>query len=208
MVKEIIPSTISLNKKEEKKMEDIQEAFKEFTRSLSEHGVKDVECRMEQGKLILEQKLGSGIRGLGYDAEEKSLWLCLDQLDPDTIEENQKWNANTVLSIENKFQEVKLEKIDDSTVKIVISSGHPVVCLAKLLGKENNICLPGQYNNWQRSHDQAFTLDEETGDLENVIKWNGSQIECKVAIKDMPCDWQSGKWKQNASQKLEAELSE
>lgn len=200
--REIFPSKPEKEKNQEKTKEQLLEEFKT---SLEKHGVKGVECRLEQGRLVIEQTLGTGIRGLGYDKEAQSLWLCLDQLDPETIRQNQKWNANTILDSGAELSGVTIERIDEKRVKITITPEHPVVALARLIGKENAIHLPGRFNNWKL--DSPFELNEETGELENEIAWDGEPAECKVAISDIPCKWETGGWKDKAEQKLEAELN-
>ena len=73
-----------------------EQLLQELQASFEKYGIRDAEIRLESGKLIIEQKLGSGVRGLGYDKEEESLWMCLDQNNPESIANNQKWNANTL----------------------------------------------------------------------------------------------------------------
>ncbi len=189
--------------KQEKTKEQLLEEFKI---SLEKYGVRNIECSFEQGKLTIEQKLGSGIRGLGYDKKAESLWLCLDQSDPATIIENQRWNANTILDLEKGLPGIAMEKIDGQKVKIRIAADHPAATLARLISKEEAVCLPGQFNNWQL--DNPFKLNKETGEMENEILWDGNSTEGKIAISNTPCDWQSGQWEVKAAQKLEIELGE
>ncbi len=197
------PGEIFTPKAEKEKTKE--QLLQEFKISLEKHGVKGVECRLEQGRLVIEQTLGAGIRGLGYDKGAQSLWLCLDQLDPKKIRENQRWNANTILDSGAELPGVTIKRIDGKRVKITIAPEHPAACLARLTGKESAIHLPGQFNSWKL--DSPFGLNEETGELENEIKWDGKPAECKVAISDVPCEWEDGKWKDKAKQKLEAELN-
>jgi len=191
---------------EQKAEKNKEQLLEEFKNSLEKYGVEDVECRLEKGKLVIEQKLGSGIRGLGYDKNAKSLWLCLDQSDSETIKENERWNANTVLDLKKEMLGINFEKISDENTKIRIAGDHPVATLARLLDREKVVCLPGRFNNWKL--DNPFQVNEETGKLENEIEWDGKPVECKVAIDGIECGWQSGKWRDEAQQKLEAKLGE
>jgi hypothetical protein len=193
--------------------EDIQKAHEnkktkemllvEFKGALEKYGVKNVECRLEGGKLVVEQTLSEGIRGLGYDKEAKSLWLCLDQMDPETIRENQQWNTNTILSGESQLPGVKIEKVGEK-IKIVISADHPIAALSRLMGEGSGVNLPGKYNNW--NIDNPFKINEKTGELENELNWDGSETEVKVALTDVTADWEAGKWQNKAHQSLGVDL--
>lgn len=191
-----------LNKKEQEKTKE--ELLLEFKESLEKYGVENIECRLEQGRLIIEQKLGSGIRGLGYDKNKKDLWLCLDQSNSKTVKENERWNANTILDLEKELPGIVIEKIDKERMIIKIAIDHPVSALARLTGKQDSVYLPGKYNNWQ--FDQPFIKNNKTGELTNEIAMSSDSTECKIAISDMTCDWESGKWQNEASQKMEAQL--
>ena len=183
-----------------------EQLLEEFKISLEKYGVKNIECSFEQGKLTIEQKLGSGIRGLGYDKDKEDLWLCLDQSNPKTVKDNERWNANTILDLEKELPGITTEKIDDQNVKVRIAVDHPITVLARFVGKESSVHLPGNFNDWKL--DNPFKLNEETGELENEISWDGNSTEGKIAISNTPCDWQSGQWKDKATQRLEAELGE
>jgi len=191
--------------KEKSPEKNKEQLLQEFKISLEKYGVEGVECRLEQGRLVIEQTLGAGIRGLGYDEKAQSLWLCLDQLDPEKIRENQRWNANTILDSRAELPGVTIERIDGKRVKITIAPEHPAASLARLTGKEEAVHLPGQFNGWKLA--SPFGLNEKTGGLENEIEWDGEPAECKVAISGVPCQWEDGGWKDEAEQKLEAGLS-
>ena len=153
----------------------------------------------------MEQKLGSGIRELGYDKEKKDLWLCLDQSNTKkTVTENERWNANTVLDLEKKLPGITIEKIDKTQMIIKIAIDHPVTALSRLTDKQNSIYLPGKYNNWQ--FDKPFIFNDEKEELINKLDMDDGSTECKIAINDISCDWESGKWQDEASQKIEVQL--
>lgn len=188
----------------EQKEKSRNELFTEFKNSLESHGVENLEARIEDEKLILEQKLGSGINGLGYDKNEKSLWLCLDQ-NKQNIEQNQRWNANTVMDLKKEFPGIIMEESRKGKIKVTISHDHPVATLSALLERSSQVNLCGGFNKWRRG-DNPFIKNKETRDLEVEIEWDGKPVESKIAITESPCNWNSGKWKNKASQKLEAEL--
>lgn len=175
----------------------------EFKDSSKKYGIKNIECGLEGNRLVVAQTLGGGIRGLGYDKEAKSLWLCLDQMFPATVKENKQWNANTILTAKSELPGVKIETVGEIT-KIVIASDHPIVALARLIGKENCVTLPGEYNNWEVNG--AFKFNTETGELKNNLNWDGSRTEVKIAIMDVTADWADGKWQVGAKQILSVDL--
>lgn len=176
----------------------------EFKSSMEKYGVKNVDCRFEEGNLVIEQKLGEGIRGLGYDKEEKSLWMCLDQKDPKSIKENQRWNANTLLELSSRFPGIKIDKQEEGKVKVTLDAEHPIVKLSQILGEGKSVCLPGSYNGWRREN--PFLLNKDTEEMEVVLSWDGELTECKVAILNSPCQWGSGKWKSASEQRMDIKI--
>ena len=74
-----------------KKIIDLYTKIKTLKQSLSAYGIQGLTVAANSGSLRLEQILGQGIRGLGYDKGEGSLWLCLDQKDPASIANNAGW---------------------------------------------------------------------------------------------------------------------
>ena len=166
------------------------------------HGVTGLTIRVENSTLILEQRLGSGIKGLGYDRNEHSFWLCLNQGQPESVSENARWDANTILSAQSKFSGIKITLIAKNKYRIIIQNNHPVAVLAKYLNKENSVYLPGEYNNWNRTKN-PFKLNNDTGALEVVIDWDGSPMECKIALADVEANWSDGGWRNGFFQRME-----
>lgn len=181
-----------------------EKLLKNLMASFGKYGIQNVECRIEQGEFIIEQKLGEGMKGLGYDKNGKSLWLCLDQINPETIADNEKWNANTLINIESNLPGIKIIS-DKGKIKLEIEKDHPAITLAQMFKKENNIFLPGEFNNWQLNNN--FELNEKTGKWEIDIKnWDGNIAQCKIAISDLEADWNAGKWEEGAIQKMKVNL--
>lgn len=182
-----------------------EEILEEFKNSLREYGVEGVEVRLEKNKFVVEQKCGEGIRGLGYDKDKNNFWLCLDQKNPEeSVKENQRWNANTILDLEKKFPGVNLEKTEEGKVKIEIDADHPISTLSVLMGKEKSVYLPGGFNGWKM--EKPLELNKETGKLEGELSWDGNPVECKIAIADIYINWEDGGWKNGADQKMETRL--
>lgn len=202
MFKESFPS----NEQNAERKKTREELLEEFKNSLEKYGVEGAEVRLEGDNLVVEQKCGEGIRGLGYDKEKKSFWLCLDQKNPkESVKENQRWNANTILDSEKKFPGVNLEKIEERKVKIGIDPDHPVAALSALIGEEKEVYLPGKFNDWKM--EKPLEFNEETGKLEGELLWDGEKpVECKVAIADVYSNWKDGGWKKGAEQKMEIRL--
>ncbi len=189
----------------EKKQKTREGLLEEFKNSLREYGVEGVEVKLEGNKLVVEQKYGEGIRGLGYDKNKNSFWLCLDQKNPEeSVKENQRWNANTILDLEKEFYGVNLEKIEEGKIKIEIAADHPVATLSALIGKEKDVYLPGGFNGWKM--EKPLELNEETGKLEGELLWDGRPVECKIAIADIYIKWEDGNWENGANQKMETRL--
>lgn len=91
-------------------------------------------------------------------------------------------------------------KTSKFSTRITIAADHPVAALARITGSVQAVCMPGKYNGWQRGEDRF--AENPQGDLEVEIGWNGNPTECKIAILGSPSDWSSGKWRNEASQKL------
>ena len=194
-----------------------EELLKEFESSLEKHGVEGVKIKIEEKegklKLVIEQKYGEGICGLGYDKGARTLWFCLDQNNPkETVRENNRWDANTVLNLENEYPGIKFEEAGEGIMKVTIAADHPVTAFANLNKKDGNVHLSGEFNNWDL--EEPFKLNEETGELEGIVAWDGNgSIECKIAISDIKNPdienvWEDGGWKDEANQKMEIDLGE
>ncbi len=191
--------------KPEEKEKTREELLEVFKNSLREYGVEGAEVRLEGNKLIIEQKCGEGIRGLGYDKVKNNFWLCLDQKNPEeSVKENQRRNANTILDLEKKFPGVNLEKTEEGRVKIEIDASHSVAALAVLMNKEKDVYLSGGFNGWKVEN--PLELNEETGKLEGELSWDGKPVDCKIAIADIYINWEDGGWKNGADQKMETRL--
>ncbi|MCK4918987.1 MAG: hypothetical protein KAS01_01240 [Candidatus Pacebacteria bacterium] len=193
---------IPTNEKE-KTREDLLE---DLENSFEKYGVEGVEVRLEGDKLVMEQKYGEGIRGLGYDKEKSNLWLCLDQKNSqESINENQRWNANTVLDMEKQFLGVSMKKIEEGKIRIEIDKDNPLFVIASLSGRSENIYLPSEINGWKL--EESLEFDEETGKLIGELLWDGDgSIECKVAISGIQSNWDDGEWKDDTNQKMETRL--
>jgi hypothetical protein len=181
-----------------------EELLKNLKNSFETYGIQDVECRIEQGNLIIKQNIDEGISGLGYDKNGKNLWLCLEQIDPKALASNQEWNANTLMSLNSKFQGIQITKIEGK-IKIEIDENHPAIAMAQMFKKGDNMFLPGEYNHWKLS--TPFKLNQETGKWElNIEDWDGKTTQCKIAISDVEADWEDGKWGKNTSQQMKVNL--
>ena len=181
--------------------------MEDLKNSLREYGVEGAEVRIEGDKLIVEQKYGEGIRGLGRS--NSSAWMCLIQEDLKSFKENQKFNANTILDFEKEYQGIIFEDIEENekgetTMKIRITATHPVAVFANLNGKNESVYFPGDFNGWKA--EEPLKFDEETGELEGEIIWNKKkQAECKVAIR-AKSSFDDNKWKEGADQTMEITL--
>lgn len=185
----------------------LQERFILLEESFERHGVSGLSMFSAGGnQFVMRQLTNTGIRGLGYDKSENSLWLCLDQ--GNFSIKNQRWNENSAFELNNLLKDVSMLQ-DGNKLHITLNEQHPVTCLARILQRLDKVFLPGQYNDWDRKNN-PFKPHWEKGiiklilDLADVDKLG----ECKIAIMDSPCTWHDGKWKNNAEQKMIVFLDE
>lgn len=193
---------------ESEKEKTREELLEEFIISLKEHGVEGVEVRIEGNNLILEQKYGEGIRGLSRS--NSSVWICLDQKDPESFKENNGSNANTNIDFGEEYSGIIFEKNEDGKMAIRIDTDHPVAKLASLLGKNNEVYLPGDFNKWKAPDPLDF--DEKTKEIKGVIErgtvWGEKkEAQCKIAIH-IKSEFDNGEWEDGADQKMEINLEE
>lgn len=177
-----------------------QELFILFEESCKRHGVAGLSISFANGNFVMTQQTKTGIRGLGYDKNESSLWLCLDQ--GDFSIKNNRWNQNSIFELNDHLKDVSLLQ-DGKNLHITLNGQHPVACLARLIGRTDKVFLPGQYNDWNRSNNPFKPHYEKDSiklvlDLADIDKLG----ECKIAITDCQCEWDSGEWKNNNEQKL------
>lgn len=159
-----------------------EELLEEFISSLKEHGVEGVEVKIEQNILIIEQKYGEGIRGLGKS--DSSIWVCPVQEDLESFKENDGFNANTNIDFRKKYLGITFGENEDGKKTIEFGADHPITTLANLLEKNDQVCLPGQFNGWKEPKQLKF--DKDTGVIGGVIEgekgWNEEEAQCKVSI--------------------------
>ncbi|MCK4800285.1 hypothetical protein KAS31_04880 [Candidatus Parcubacteria bacterium] len=169
---------IPINEKEKTK----EELLEEFVSSLERHGVKDVEVRIEGNILIIEQEYGKGIRGWGKS--DSSIWVCPDQNKLESFSENDGFNANTNIDFRKEYLGLTFGKNEDGKKTVEFDADHPITTFANLLGKNDQVCLPGQFNEWKKPKQLKF--DEDTGTIGGVIErekgWNEEEAQCKVSI--------------------------
>ena len=199
---EQMPTPIDETEKEKTR----EELLKEFKSSLKKHEIEGVETRMEDNSLAIEQKYGEGIRGLSRS--NSSVWMCLDQEDPESFEENRGSNANTNVDFRKKYPGIAFGESENGRMKIRIAADHPVATLASLLGKNEEVYLPGDFNGWYAPNPLEF--NKETGEIEGEIErekvWDKNKpAQCKIAIH-IKSEFDDGGWEDGAEQKMEIVL--
>jgi len=159
-----------------------EELLEEFVSSLEGHGVKDVEVRIEGNILIIEQEYGKGIRGWGKS--DSSIWVCPVQEDLESFKENDGFNANTNINFEKKYSGLTFGRNEDGKRTVEFDTDHPITTLANLLGKNDQVCLPGQFNEWKEPKQLKFDKDTRVigGVIEGEKGWNEEEAQCKVSI--------------------------
>ncbi|MBM4401933.1 MAG: hypothetical protein FJ044_01690 [Candidatus Cloacimonetes bacterium] len=162
-----------------------------FVEAAEEYGIEGLGCHVEGDREVLEQKVGEGWPGLGYDG--KNLWMGLTH---EAHVENQRWNANTILDRGREYKGILTGE------EGVITGDHP---LAKLFaawceGNPNTeIHITGVHAGWQRSESTRLSPDKE-GNLHGNIP---TGVEIKVVITDFDAKWDDGKWRIGETQRLE-----
>lgn len=170
---------IPISEKEKTK----EELLKEFISSLKKHGVEDVEVKIEENILIIEQEYEKGIRGWGKS--DSSIWVCPDQNDLESFKENDGFNANTIIDFKKEYEGLTFGENEDGKKTIEFDADHPVTALANLLGKNDQVRLPGQFNEWKEPDQLKF--NEKTGTIGGVIEGKkvlneDEEFQCKISI--------------------------
>lgn len=185
---------------EKSEMMSTKELLQLFNASLKRHGITGLKVDLEANKLILKQKLGVGLKGLGYDKDEDSLWLCLDQVNSGSSLPNELWNENSFIA-KDFYKDVTIMR-EGNLLHITLAPRHPVCCLTRLIYRTINVCLPGTYNEWRRENFFEPIWEKDTMKLVLDLDKTGPIGECKIAIMETRCSWSSGQWKPGAEQTM------
>lgn len=162
-----------------------------FTQAARDYGVEGLEYHREGDNEVLEQKVGEGWPGMGYDGE--NLWMGFTR---EAHAENQRWNANTSLEAGQTYRGIVAGEGG------MIASDHP---LAKFFNDWHNrepgseFHITGEHAGWQRDDRTRLSVDEE-GNLRGNIPV-GKEI--KAVITKVPAKWNDGQWKTGEMQRLE-----
>ncbi len=178
-------------------MEKKEEELKDLIESLEKHGVpiRDVEIEGSEGveikieeregkegkelRLIIKQKSGEGIRGLGYNGK---IWMRLNQEKANRNVANKfRHDENTKASLKSDFSGVTFEEVGEGKIKVQIDPDHPAIAMAKFLGNKE-VQLRGSYNNW--GDENPFKYIEKSEKWECELEWEEEE-ECKVMIRDI-----------------------
>ena len=172
---------------------------------------------LNQGWIELTEEQKEIAESAGVDIkeveDEKGEKKCFSKF----VKENGKWDANQVLALGIDFHGIEIGEAEgeESVVKIRILPDHPVVVLAKLLGKMDKVDLRGDFNSWceeekkERKNGKEIkgNLKEVDGGLECEVKWDGKPVQCKIAILDIEGSWIDNEWA-DGSQRMEIDLRE
>lgn len=185
-----------------------KEMLEEFKNSLDKYGVEGISVEIENNNLKIEQKYGGGIPGLSKS--DSSVWMCLDYENVESFKENDRFNANSNLDLRKKYEGLTFGKNEAGKKTIEIDAGHPVVKFSNLLGKNNEVYLPGDFNKWYAPDPLKFNKD--TGGIGGVIEgktaWNEEKkAQCKPAIH-IKSEFDNGGWEDGADQIMTIDLGE
>ncbi|MCK4799439.1 hypothetical protein KAS31_00495 [Candidatus Parcubacteria bacterium] len=181
---------VEFREKKERELEDLIESLKKHGVSIRDvkiEGSEGVEIKIEEkegkeGKelrLIIEQKSGEGIRGLGYDGK---IWMRLNQEKANRNVANKfRHDENTKASLKSDFSGVIFEEVGEGKIKVQIDPDHPAIAMAKFLGNKE-VQLRGSYNNW--GDENPFKYIEKSEKWECELEWEEEE-ECKIMIRDI-----------------------
>lgn len=163
-----------------------------FAQAAKDYGVEGLEYHREGDSEVLEQPVGEGWPGMGYDGE--NLWMGLT---PEAHIENQRWNANTRLGEGQTYRGIVTG--EDG----MIASDHP---LAGLFNDWHNreadseLHITGEHADWQRDDRTKLQVDAE-GNLRGNIPVGK---EVKAVVTHVAAKWTDRGWgKGGAPQRLE-----
>ena len=174
----------------ERDLEDLIDSLKKhgvLIRDMEIEGSEGVEIKIEElegkeGKelrLIIKQKSGEGIRGLGYDGK---IWMRLNQEKTNSDVANKfKHNENTEAFLESNFSGVTFEKIEEGKIKVQLDPNHPAIAMAKFLGNKE-VQLRGGYSGW--GDENPFKYNKKSGKWETELEWEEKE-KCKIIIRDV-----------------------
>ena len=160
------------------------ELLEDFRSSLEKHGIKGVEVRIEGSDLIIEQDYEGGISGLSKS--NSSIWFRPNQNESKPSTENKDPKTNSKLDLrEENYLGLTFGRNEAGKKTVSFDKKNPVTTLANLLRKNDQVCLPGQFNNWGEPKQLKF--NKKTGAIEGAIEgekpWDeNKKAECKISI--------------------------
>lgn len=199
----------------EKKEKTKEELLKELRSSLKEYKPEGMSIEIIGNNLIIRQKCGEGLRGIGYDGK---FWMRMDQgkkAEDNPATNEFQHNENTLAFLKSEFQGVAFEEVGEGKIKIQIDSNHPAIAMANLL-EDKEVQLRG-IEGWGNA--DPFEFNEETEKWETEFNWNGKFKECKLVIRDteekegkritkpLDINW-NGNYGEGADQKMVIDLGE
>lgn len=176
---------------EEYKGAETETSVMPFVETAREYGIEGLDCHVEGDREVLEQKVGEGWPGLGYDGENLWMGLALE-----AHLENQRWNANTVLEEGKEYKGIVTG--DEG----MIAADHPLVKLFAARHEANpdtEFHVTGGHAGWQRSEATRLTPDNEGNLCGNIP----TDVEVKVVITEFDATWKDGRWRTGETQRVE-----
>ena len=178
-------------KEKEQDLEELKESLKKYGIIAGEVEEEDIEYaefsiieEKEKLKLIIEQKCGKGLYGIGFDGSK--FWMRLDQgkeTDDHPVENEFRHDENTFASLKSKFPGVTFEEVGEGKIRVQIDPDHPAIAIAKFLG-DKEVQLRG-IGGWGNANPFKFVkINEESGKWEAEFDWNGKYKGCKIIIRD------------------------
>ena len=173
-------------------------AFVETARDY--YGIEGMTWHKEGDTSVVEQKVGEGWPGMGYDIKENvgRLWMGLT---PEARRPNQGgWNENTLLEERKQYKGVTPGK------KGMIDSKHPLAELYRTLYKNNphlQFHVTGEHAEWQTDERTKLTFDKQGNLVGNIPV--GKEI--KTVVTPVQAKWTDGGWQKGALQRLEIKIN-
>ncbi|MCK5475711.1 MAG: hypothetical protein KAI71_03985 [Candidatus Pacebacteria bacterium] len=175
---------VEFRKEKEQDLEELKESLRKYGILAEKEEEENIEYaefsiieEKEKLKLIIEQKCGKGLYGIGFDGSK--FYLRLDQgkeADDHPVENEFRHDENTFASLESKFSGVTFEEVGEGRIRVQIDSDHPAIAIAKFLG-DKEVQLRG-IDGWGNANPFKFVkTNEESRKWEAEFDWNGNYGE-------------------------------
>lgn len=153
--------------------------------------------RIEQaadGTVTLNQTLGEGWPGLGFDGQ--NLWMGLTSAD---AAHRHNWNGNTKLATTQSYPGITTGERGQLT------SEHPITALANnllRLDPKISIHITGEHTKWEINEHTKLKIDKKGNLMGNIPTDTELKAVIVGATEKISIHWNDGGWKPGENQQL------